>query len=295
MQSFKLKFKFSISTVGSIQNRISTFCNLLQSHDLSYPKSSPKAALDKIVKFNHFVYKNPYIFSSFAKKNDENSDFLKNLTNFKNSLISTYKLDTFLQIKDLFPIYQFLLFYNDSRDIYIEEMDKISLKKIKFLDFENNLEILWLNCLRKLPSKNSKFIDFLLNNHKTRISHALLKTPLAKAMLSQITLLYNMEKKEGFEDVAINDSLILCNFEKIQEFIGKKSLKEFQNIEGFWVPLYDENEAIVYEIININEKKTETIIYNRIRTEYLIEKGIKVKGLVMEADKEGIVQEMQFL
>ena len=282
-----------MSKVGSIQNRISMFSNLLHSHNLAFPKSSPKAALDKIVKFNNFVYINPYIFSSFSKEIGENHDFLKNLTNFKESLVSTYKSDTFLPINDLFPIYQFLFFYKSSRDNYIEEMDKISLKKIKSLDFENNLELLWLNCLRTVPEQNSYFIDFLLNNHLTRISPTLLKTPLAKAMVSQITLVYDLEKKEGFEDVAIHDSLIVHNFEKIQEFIGK-GLILFRNIEGFRVP-YDEDEALVYEIINLNETKTETIIYNRIRTEYLLEKKKKIKGFAVEANEEGIVQEMMFL
>lgn len=295
MQSFKLEFKFSISTVGSIQTRISAFSNLLRSQDLTYPKSSPKAVLDKIVKFNHFVYKNPYIFSSFAKKDAENSDFFKSLTIFKNSLVSTYKSDTFLGINDLFPIYQFLLFCNNPKDIYIEEMDKIVLKRIKFIDFDNNLELLWLNSLRKAPEKKqSKFIDSLLNTHKTRSSHTLLKTPIAKAMLSQIAIIHGLEKKEGFEDVAIHDSIILHNFEKVQEFIGK-NLREFQNIQGFWVPLYDETEAIVYEIINLNEANMETIIYNKIRTEYLLGKEIKVKGVALEVNKEGIAQEMQFL
>lgn len=289
-------FLFSQKSLNSIQNKISTNLKLFQAQDLNYPQQNIRQSLQKIIKFNNFVYKNPYIFFSFSNQNPKFLKISQDIENFKKTLSSDLKSDFFLSIKDLFPLYQFFLFSQDSPDIFLEELDKITTQRIRTIDFDHNVELLWLNCLRNKEQLKSKMIDFLINNHNMKSFEKMPKIPLMKTMISQIRLVYGLDKIKSTEDVGIQDSVIIQNMDKIREFIGKKDeMKEFQWVEKLLIPVYNEREKMAYEIINLKETKMEVLLYNKIKKEILREKGIKVKEILADFNEHDILIELEDL
>ena len=308
--SFLIKNYISVEQVKPVEKKIplsietiikSSVSNLISQKRLFLEKSSkPEDLYNRIDAFNSTIYEFPYINLGYFKENPS-----PDITILKEILINQLKSSFYLPSNSLFAFYQFLLISNDKSQkeniAFIQELDKMVVRRSLNMTYFKATELLWINCLRDKMIRNTEMTNYLINqvmNHFFHKNQQIPRNPLLKSMFTQIFHSYQIPStflKFSNETVHLHDFKTL-NISEILRFLHQNKVKPiniFQQIDGYIAVANEEGSNKIYEIVDLSVYGMEIGVYKRIKMEYWKEKGKNVELIWINTDDQEKIIEMK--